>query len=91
MKFMVTWKIAPAHMPAAVTRFLETGGMPPKGVRMLGRWHGPGLGFALAECKDGKALFEWMSQWSDHLEFTLNPVVDDREGAPILKRTYKAR
>ena len=56
MKFMVTWKIAPAQQVPAVTRFLKTGGLPSKGVKMLGRWHGPGLGFALAECKEGKAL-----------------------------------
>ncbi len=91
MKFMVTWKIAPAHMAPAVARFLETGGRPPKGVRMLGRWHGPGVGFALADCKDGKALYEWMAEWSDQLEFAVHPVVDDREGASVLRRVYKGR
>jgi hypothetical protein len=91
MKIMVTWKIPPAHMPAAVKQFLKTGGAPPKGVKMLGRWHGAAMGFALAECKDGKALYEWMAQWSDNLEFSLHPVVDDRESAPILRRIYKGR
>jgi hypothetical protein len=88
---MVTWKVAPAHMPPTVARFLETGGMPPKGVKMLGRWHGVGLGFALAESKDGKALFEWMAQWSDQLELAVHPVVEDREGAAVLRRVYKGR
>ena len=91
MKFMVTWKTAPAHMTAAVTRFLETGGAPPKGVKMLGRWHGAGIGFALAECKDGKAMFEWMSQWSDQLELVVHPVVEDRESAAVLRRLRKGR
>ena len=91
MKFMVTWKTAPAHMTAAVTRFLKTGGAPPKGVRMLGRWHGAGMGFALAECKDGKALFEWMAQWSDQLDLAVHPVVEDREAAVVLGRVYKGR
>jgi hypothetical protein len=91
MKFMVTWKIAPAHMGPAVARFLETGGGPPKGVKMLGRWHGPGVGFALAESKDGKALYEWVSEWSDQLEFTVCPVVEDRESAAVLRRVYKGR
>ena len=91
MKFMVSWKIAPAHMPPAVTRFLETGGAPPKGVKMLGRWHGTGLGFALADTKDGKALYEWAAQWSDQLEMAVHPVVEDREGAAVLRRVYKGR
>lgn len=91
MKFMVTWEIAPDHMSSAVARFLETGGLPPKGVKLLGRWHGTGVGFALAESKDGKALFEWLAQWSDHLEFGVHPVVEDREGSAVLKRVYKGR
>jgi hypothetical protein len=91
MKLMVTWKTAPAHMTAAVTRFLETGGAPPKGVKMLGRWHGAGIGFALAECKDGKAMFEWMSQWSDQLELVVHPVVEDRESAAVLRRLRKGK
>jgi hypothetical protein len=91
MKFMVTWKIAPAHMGTAVARFLETGGGPPKGVKMLGRWHGAGVGFALAESKDGKALYEWTSEWSDQLDFTVHPVVEDRESAAVLRRIYKGR
>ena len=91
MKFMVTWNIAPTHMPPAVARFLKTGGAPPKGVKMLGRWHGVGLGFALAECKEGKALYEWMSEWSDQLDLAVHPVVEDREGAAVLRRVYKGR
>ena len=91
MKFMVTWKIPPAHMASATARFLETGGMPPKGVKMLGRWHGTGMGFALCESKEGKALFEWMAQWSDQLDLVVTPVVEDRDGAAVLRRVYKGR
>ena len=91
MKFMVTWKIAPAHMASAAKRFLETGGMPPKGVKLLGRWHGTAAGFALVVCKDGKALFEWLAEWSDQLELVATPVVEDREGAAVLRRVYKGR
>jgi len=91
MKLMVTWKIAPAHMPSAVARFLKTGGSPPKDVKMLGRWHGTGIGFALAECKDGKALYEWVAEWSDQLDMAVHPVVEDREAAAVLRRVYKGR
>jgi hypothetical protein len=91
MKFMLTWKIAPSQMAPAVARFLKTGGMPPKGVKMLGRWHGSGVGFALFDCKDGKALYEWTAHWSDQLELTVCPVVEDREAAAVLRRVYKGR
>jgi hypothetical protein len=91
MKSMATRKIAPASGAPAVARFLETGGAPPKGVKMLGRWHGAGVGFALADCEDGKALYEWMAQWTDQVDITVHPVVEDREGAAVLRRIYKGR
>jgi hypothetical protein len=91
MKFMVTWKIPPTQMSSAVARFLKTGGAPPKGVRMLGRWHGAASGFALADCKDGKLLYEWIAEWSDLLDMSVQPVVEDREGASVLRRVYKGR
>ena len=91
MKFMVTWKIPTTQMAPAVAQFLKTGGAPPKGVKMLGRWHGPGVGFALADCKEGKALYEWMAEWADKLEIVVHPVVEDREGAAVLRRVYKGR
>jgi hypothetical protein len=40
MKFIVTWTVPQGTFNAAVARFLETGGAPPEGVKMLGRWHG---------------------------------------------------
>ena len=58
MKFMVTWSIKPIHQQESTARFLETGGGPPAGVKMLGRWHASGRGFLLAEKSDVKALYE---------------------------------
>jgi Protein of unknown function (DUF3303) len=40
MKFISTWTVPQGTFNAAVARFLETGGAPPEGVKMLGRWHG---------------------------------------------------
>jgi hypothetical protein len=91
MKFMMTWKIPPTQMASAVARFLKTGGTPPKGIKMLGRWHGAGLGFALADSKDGKALYEWIAEWSDLLDMSVQPVVEDREAAAVLRRVYKGK
>ncbi len=48
MKFISSWSVPQGTFNAAVARFLETGGAPPEGVKMLGRWHGmDGKGFAI--------------------------------------------
>jgi hypothetical protein len=53
MKYISSWKISPGTMNAAIKRFLETGGAPPEGIKMLGRWHGMnGQGFAISEATE---------------------------------------
>jgi hypothetical protein len=86
MKFMVSWTIRPQHRKETTSRFLQTGGSPPAGVKMLGRWHGPHGGFALAETNDGKALYDWAAHWCDLLEIDISPVVEDGDAADVMKR-----
>lgn len=86
MRMMLTWSLKPQHQREAVARFLETGGAPPAGVKMLGRWHGSGTGFVLAESDDVKAVFEWTNQWADLMEFEITPVMVDEEAGEVLQR-----
>lgn len=86
MKFTVSWSINPAHRRDANARFLETGGGPPDGIEMLGRWHGGEGGFVLAETGDVKALYEWLGQWNDLLDFKVTPVMDDADAAEVIKK-----
>jgi hypothetical protein len=85
MKFISTWTIHPGAVDATIKRFLETGGAPPEGVRMLGRWHGMnGQGFALSESTDPKAMYQWCAQWGDLLNLNVIPVVEDADAGPVL-------
>jgi len=85
MKFIVSWKIPKASVVGAEARFLQTGGAPPAGVKMLGRWHGmSGGGVLIAETDDAKALYTWLGIWNDLLEFETTPCLDDAEAGPIL-------
>jgi hypothetical protein len=86
MKFIVSWTVPQGTNKAAVARFLETGGAPPKGVEMLGRWHGMtgGHGVAIAETTDAKALYLWQAQWSDLIPMSVSPCLDDSEAGPVL-------
>ena len=57
MLFIVSWSISSANRNSAIERFLKTGGAPPAGVKMLGRWHAVGgaSGFGVAEASDPAA------------------------------------
>jgi hypothetical protein len=85
MKYITHWRIPPSSIDAAIKKFLETGGAPPKGVKMLGRWHGMnGQGFAISESDDAKPMYEWYAQWANVMEITVTPCVEDAEAGPIL-------
>lgn len=85
MKYIVSWSVPQGTFKGAVARFLETGGAPPKGVQMLGRWHGMnGQGFAIAESNDAKALYLWNAQWADLLPLTVTPCVEDETAGEVL-------
>jgi hypothetical protein len=85
MKYISHWRIPPSSIDAAIKKFLETGGAPPEGVKMLGRWHGMnGQGFAISESNDAKAMYEWYAQWANVMEITVTPCVEDAEAGPIL-------
>lgn len=90
MKHLVSWTIPSATNNAAVDRFLSTGGMPPAGVTLLGRWHGAnGKGVAIAETSDAKALYAWLAGWADLLSLEVTPCLDDAEGAEVLQSLRK--
>jgi len=85
MKYIVSWTLPQATHNAAIARFLETGGAPPKGVEMLGRWHGmSGQGFAIAESNNAKSLYLWVAQWSDVIALSVTPCLEDADAGEVL-------
>jgi len=86
MLFMITYDVMPENRDEVNKRFLETGGPPPPGVKMVGRWVSPGgRGFCLAESNSLLAVGKWLQQWSDLLLFEITPVLIDEEVAEIIK------
>ena len=87
MQFMITFPLTHHAYKERISRFLESGAMPPEGVTMKGRWFtaSHNKGFMLAETDDAKGLFRWVSEWTDIMDFTIEPVLTDEEAAPILK------
>lgn len=85
MKYLVSWTLPQGTYNTAVARFLETGGAPPKGVTMLGRWHGmSGQGFAITESNDAKAMFLFQAQWADVLAIAVTPCLEDADAGAVL-------
>jgi Domain of unknown function (DUF3303) len=85
--------VRPPAIPAASGRprlayGRETGGQPPPTVKLLGRWTQVDRcgGVVLLESDDPQALAEFTRGWSDLLELTIAPVLEDQELAEVLRR-----
>jgi hypothetical protein len=86
MKYIVSWKLPQATFTVAAGRFLQAGGLPPAGVKLIGRWHGmSGNGFAVVETSDAKALYAWVTEWADLLPIETTPCVEDAEAGAVLQ------
>jgi len=86
VKYIVSWKLPQSTYNAATARFLETGGLPPKGVNMIGRWHGmSGGGVAIVETTDAKALYTWLAGWIDVISIETTPCLEDADAGEVLK------
>ena len=88
MKFMITYEFSPENRNSSGKRFLDTGGGPPAGVTMLGRWHkAAGLaGYVLCESADAEAISNWIYEWNDLLRFDVAPVLEDEQTARVLSK-----
>jgi hypothetical protein len=88
MKFILTFTVPPETRDAAIARFLGTGGQPPPAVTWLGRWTQLDLcgGVVLLESEDPKVLTAFAHGWSDVLELTLAPVLEDQDLEDVLQR-----
>ncbi|MGA3102409.1 MAG: DUF3303 family protein [Terracidiphilus sp.] len=90
MKFIVSWSLPQATYQAATERFTKTGGMPPAGVKLIGRWHGmSGKGFAVVETTDPKALYAWCAEWSEFLPIETTPCLEDADAGAVLATLKK--
>jgi hypothetical protein len=86
MLFIVSWSISSERRNSAIERFLKTGGAPPAGVKMLGRWHAVGrmTGFGVAEASDITLIQKWVLDWSDLMSMDIHPALTDEQLGPLL-------
>ena len=93
MKFMLTFDWSPDTEARAegIERFQDTGGLPPEGVKFLGRWTRADFsgGFDLLETDDAKKLLEFAYMWGDLMDLKIFPVLDDQELSTALESARK--
>ena len=93
MKFMMTFDWTPdtKTRAEAIARFRNTGGLPPKGAKLLGRWTRADIsgGYDLLESDDPQALAEFALMWSDLMHVTIVPVLEDGQLAEVLNRVER--
>ena len=85
------WKPEIKARDEAINRFKKTGGQPPKGVKLLGRWTRADFngGYDLLESADAKAIAEFAYMWSDLMDLTIVPVLEDEALTEVLQRVAK--
>ena len=86
MHFVSFYSFDPAKRDQVVARFKETGGAPPAGVKVLGRWHdvAGGRGITIYEASDPVAMSAWGYAWNDLMKLEVVPVVNDEQLVKVL-------
>ena len=84
--YMVVERFKNKDAVAVYRRFREAGRMAPEGVRYLSSWVDESFGhcYQLMETEDRGLLDEWMSNWSDLVDFEVYPVIPSQEAAARL-------
>ena len=87
MLFHIKWMFSPEVRNDAYDQFLETGGLPPEGVKMIGRWHDVAAleGYIIAETDNVSLIGKWLTEWNDKLIFETVPVILDEEAAEVVR------
>ena len=77
MLFMVIEKFRDGDPKPVYRRFKEKGRMAPNGVRYVSSWVTTDFerSFQVMDCDDRSFLDQWMSKWSDIVEFEVIPVI----------------
>jgi len=82
MKFMVTFTLQPdsKKRTEGIARFKKFGTKAPAGAKFIGRLTRADLsgGFVLLETDDAKSLADFCYDWSDLMELSVVPVVEDQ-------------
>jgi Protein of unknown function (DUF3303) len=81
MQYLIIEKFRDRDPVPVYRRFRERGRLAPDGLNYVGSWITEDLArcYQVMECSDRKLLDQWLSQWSDLVEFEVMPVLSSAE------------
>jgi hypothetical protein len=88
MLFLARWQIDSDVRARVLDLFTRTGGTPPPGVRIVGRWHradGTG-GIMIVESDSMAPITEFAHEWNDLLFVEITPVIEDHDLRSLVSR-----
>ncbi len=86
MLFMVIEKYRDGDPKPVYRRFKEKGRMCPPGARYVSSWVTADLErcFQVMDCDDRMVLDEWLSNWSDIVDFDVIPIITSENAAATI-------
>lgn len=86
MIFMVIEKFRDGDPKPVYRRFRDKGRMAPKGVHYVSSWVTTDFErcFQVMECDDRALLDQWMSNWSDIVDFEVIPVITSEKATAAI-------
>ena len=90
MKILSTYTVRPGCMKEVAGRFLSGKGLQAAGAKLIGRWHKSDAsgGVAVYEVEDPAVFSRNALEWSDVLEVSHTPVLDDAEAGSALAAIF---
>ncbi len=86
MIYHVAFDYLPDNRENVHDRFKQTGGPPPEGVEMVGRWHSAegNRGWLICESDGADGIARWLQEWSDLISFEVTPVLTDDQFMEVI-------
>lgn len=87
MIFMIIERFRNGDPVPVYRRFRENGRLAPEGVNYINSWVTPDLTtcYQVMECDDRALLDQWLSNWTDLVDFDVHPVITSPEAAGRVK------
>lgn len=86
MRFMVVERFKKGAAVRVYRRFRADGRLMPAGLTYVESWVSADLTrcYQIMQCDDHKLLDEWMSRWTDLIDFEVVPVIGSAEAAALV-------